>query len=330
MRRVTQFFKKFFGLLLIAIAALWLFGPREPIDANVIFEAASLNDDLDGYLAKSEARFGDLTEGIQKRIIWAGANGAKTDLALVYLHGWGASSEEIRPVPDDVAAQFGANLYFTRLKGHGRPSNLMAMSEPTMNDWVQDIAEAIAIGRRIGERAVLLTTSTGGTLAVAAANDPALRDGITGIVFVSPNFGPTEPMAALANWPLARYWLPILVGEWSEWEPHNALQGKYWTTRRQIVAGLPMMALIKYINGINLRDLDVPALFIYSEQDEVVSPALTAAAIDTWGGPKQVEKRIMTPEDSPNHHVIAGDIMSPNQTVETVQIISDWIAGLLN
>lgn len=330
MRRVLRFLRNFVGLLLIVIGALWLFGPREPIDATVTFDAASLGDDLDGYLATSEARFDDLTQGTQKRIVWAGDAGTQTDLAVVYLHGWGASSEEIRPVPDDVAARFGANLYFARLKGHGRPANELAMSEPAMNDWVQDTAEAIAVGRRLGKRVVLVTTSTGGTLAVAAAGDPALREGIAGIVLVSPNFGPADPMAGLANWPLARYWVPALVGEWREWEPHNALQGKYWTTRTQNVAALPMMALIKHVDGMDLSALDVPALFIYSEQDVVVSPALTAEAIEAWGGPKQVEKRVMTPEDTPSHHVIAGDIMSPNQTAETVQIIGDWVAQLPN
>lgn len=330
MRSVLGILRNFLGVLLIVIGGLWLFGPREPIDATVTFNAATLGDDLNGYLAQSEARFDDLTEGTQKRIVWAGNAGAQTELAVVYLHGWGASSEEIRPVPDDVAKRFGANLYFARLKGHGRPSNEMAMSEPSMNDWIQDTAEAIAIGRRIGKRVILVTTSTGATLAVAAVGDPALRDGVAGIVMVSPNFGPADPMAGLANWPLARYWVPTLVGEWREWEPHNALQGKYWTTRTQNVAALPMMALIKHVDGMDLGALDVPALFIYSEQDVVVSSALTAAAINAWGGPKQVEKRVMTPADTPSHHVIAGDIMSPSQTADTVQIIGDWVADLPN
>ncbi len=328
MRRFLRILRNFVGVLLVVIGALWLFGPREPIDASVTFDAGVLGDDLDGYLAAREAKFDDLTDGTQKRIIWAGETGAQTDLAVVYIHGWGASSEEIRPVPDQVAARFGANLYFTRLKGHGRPLNELAMSEPVMNDWVQDTAEAIAIGRRLGKRVILVTTSTGGTLAVAAAGDAALRDGIAGVVMISPNFGPADPMAGLANWPLARYWVPALVGEWRSWDPHNELQGKYWTTRTQNVAALPMMALIKHVDGMDLGALDMPALFIYSEDDVVVSPALTARAIKAWGGPKEVALRVMTPSDTPSHHVIAGDIMSPNQTAETAQIIGDWVANL--
>ena len=46
--------------------------------------------------------------------------------------------------------------------------------------------------------------------------------------------------------------------------------------------------------------------------------------------PKQVEKRVMTDADTPSHHVIVGDIMSPSQTAKTVQIIGDWVADLPN
>ena len=58
------------------------------------------------------------------------------------LQRWGAdalrvaaTSEEVRPLPEDVAKSLGANLYFTRLAGHGRGD--LPMSEPSMNDWMQ-------------------------------------------------------------------------------------------------------------------------------------------------------------------------------------------------
>jgi hypothetical protein len=42
----------------------------------------------------------------------------------------------------------GANLYFARLKGHGRSGD--AMLEGSVQAWVDDFAEAVAIGRRLG------------------------------------------------------------------------------------------------------------------------------------------------------------------------------------
>ena len=63
---------------------------------------------------------------------------------------------------DIVAGAVDANLFYTRLQGHGRSGK--AMGEATVEGWINDLAEAEAIGRRIGERMVLVGTSTGGTL----------------------------------------------------------------------------------------------------------------------------------------------------------------------
>ena len=93
-------------IAIVAVAGLFAFAPREPLD-------------LDSYLRDREAVVGGITPGTEKRILWAGAAGARTDWAVVYLHGFSATSEEIRPVPDRVAAGLGANLYFTRLAGYG-------------------------------------------------------------------------------------------------------------------------------------------------------------------------------------------------------------------
>lgn len=100
--------------LLLALAFLvilvLLFGPREPVDGEITFEPGALGEDLDAYLAASEAAFDDIIPGTEKRIVWAGEPGARTDTVILYLHGFSATSEEIRPVPDQVAANLGANL----------------------------------------------------------------------------------------------------------------------------------------------------------------------------------------------------------------------------
>ena len=103
------------GLIVAALAlggaALWIFGPREPFDRSLPFTEADLPADLDAYLAEREAASPDITPGAAKEIVWAGEAGAKTPLAIVYLHGFSATQKEIRPTPDIVAARFGANVY---------------------------------------------------------------------------------------------------------------------------------------------------------------------------------------------------------------------------
>ena len=299
---------------------------KESTDSTVRFDPTVLGDDLDAYLAEQEARFDDVTEGAEKRVVWAGEAGAQTDLAIVYVHGYSATSEEIRPVPDNVAVLNGANLYFTRLAGHGRPGE--AMSEPDMNDWVQDMAESMEIGRRIGKDVVVISTSTGATLAIFCASDPEMSENLVGMVLVSANFAPADPAAQLTYLPFARNWIPALAGEWYEWEPFNDAQRKFWTWRYKSTAIFPMMSLLKVVNNLDLSTLKTPTLWLYSENDQVIQPELIAEAAEAWGGPKQIEKRVVGPDDSPSSHVIAGDILSPSQTDETVEIINAWIAGL--
>ena len=177
-------FGKFLGRVLAALivvaalltATVWLWPAEAPL--RLAAYDATLPDDLDAHLAAREAVFDDLTPGTQKRIVWAGTPGEKTPLALIYLHGFSSTSEEVRPVPDRVAAALGANLYFARLAGHGRTGT--ALAGATAEDWLTDLAEALAIGTRIGERVILLGTSTGATLATIGLGDPSIAAALPG------------------------------------------------------------------------------------------------------------------------------------------------------
>jgi len=107
-------------IIFLAVLLLWVFGSRELADLKWSFDENSLGADLDNYLKTAESKLPDIVPGTEKRIIWHGKPHQKTPVSIVYLHGFSASSEEIRPVPDQVAQSLGANLYFARLTGHGR------------------------------------------------------------------------------------------------------------------------------------------------------------------------------------------------------------------
>ena len=312
--------------LILGVAAVLILGPREPVDTEIAFDPASLGDDLDAWLAEKEARVPDLRPGVEKRILWAGEAGRQTPLSIVYIHGFSSTSAEISPVPERVAAALGANLFFTRLAGHGRDG--AAMAEPAAGDWLEDTAEALAIGRRIGNRLLVIATSTGGTLAAIAATDPAMAEHVAGMVLISPNFGIANPGAVLLSLPYARLWAPLLAGRERSFTPRNAAHAEFWTVRYPLLAAIPVQALVDHLAGLDLSKARMPALFIYSEDDKVVSVAAMRAAADRWGGPVQIELRVMGAGDDPSSHVIAGDILSPGQTDETIEIIAGWASGL--
>lgn len=314
------------GLMLLVAGAMlaWQFGPYERVEVGVTpFEASRLDAGVDAYLATAEARFNDLTDGVQKRVIWAGEAEAKTPISVLYVHGFSATSEELRPVTDRVADGLGANLVFTRLRGHGRPGAELAKA--SVSDWMHDLAEALAIARKVGEEVVVIATSTGATLVAEAAVQDGMLDGVKALVFVSPNFAINDPRAGLLTLPGARYVLPLVVGSERDWEAQNESHKTYWTARYPTVAVFPMAALVKHAAEQDYSGVRVPTLFYLSEKDEVVSADVSMALAARWGAGADLA---LVPDEAavePQHHVIAGDILSPGNTDATVALMLNWL-----
>src|SRR5262245_29561336 len=166
------------AIWLVTLAALagplFPFTPR-PSD---IADAVVLAPDVDVYLREREAQQPDVKPELAKTIVWnEPTTRNRTPLALVYIHGFSASRRDITPVVETLASALHANAFLTRLAAHGSAS-AAAFATITAQDWLDDAREALAIGYRIGERVVLIGTSTGALLATMAAledNSPAHR-----------------------------------------------------------------------------------------------------------------------------------------------------------
>lgn len=309
-------------LLIIGLAALYLFGPREPVDTTLRFQPSQLSDDLDAYLAESEASDADVLPYTAKEIVWAYPNSkAKTPIALVYIHGFSATKGETRPMPDIAAKALGANLFYTRLKGHGAGSE--AMAKPTVQDWIDDTAEAIEIGTRLGEKVVVMGVSTGAPLAAFAALHPQLKDKVDGYILISPNFKILNAASTLLTLPYARNWVPLIAGAERSFETSNDLHAKFWTSTYPMTAVLPMAEMVRQSRSLPFENIDEPALFIYSEADTVVDNTVSKKIMDRWGGDTQLH--LVENADDKSNHVIAGDALSPNKTDEVAKAVTDWL-----
>ncbi|MEM8789477.1 MAG: alpha/beta hydrolase [Pseudomonadota bacterium] len=310
-------------LVLVAVgAAVWFLGPREPVSGPTGFDPERIGADLDAYLYEQERDIPNIRRGTQKHVLWADPVGkGRTPLSVVYVHGFSASLEEIRPVPDNVARALGANVFYTRLTGHGRDG--AAMAEATALDWRADMEEALEIGRRIGERVIVMGTSTGGTLAALALAEGAPN--VAGVVMVSPNFEIVAEGAQMLTWPFARQFVPLVAGRERFFAPENAAHGRWWTTRYPTVAVLPMAALVKAARAAAVETIEVPALFVFADADRVVSAERTRRVAARWGGPVTLWPVDLGPEDDRVAHVVAGDILSPGQTASVTERILEWV-----
>jgi len=309
-------------LLVAALGALYLLGPRVATDTTLTFREASIGADPDAYLAASEAKVANIRPGLAKEIIWAyPASRAKTPLSIVYIHGFSASKGEVRPLPDKVAAALGANLFFTRLAGHGQDN--AAMGEAGLNAWVNETAEALAIGRAIGEKVIVVATSTGGSLAAWALAQPDLAKDVAAAVLISPNFGVQASGAGLLTGPWGPQLAELLIGKERGFEPANDLQRHLWTWRYPTRATLPMAAIVKLARAQSYARVTIPALFIVSDGDKVIRPDEAKAVAAAWGGPHELVA-VDDPGD-PSSHVLAGDAFSPKMTDPLAARIVEWI-----
>lgn len=318
-------FLKVVGIIAVVIAVLFAIGPRPDANQEITFDVTSLPEDLDTYLRESEAKVANLRENAAKEILWqVPYSKPKTEYAVVYIHGFSASKVETAPVAQNVASALNANLYFTRLAGHGRDGN--AMAEASMADWLNDAAEAIAIGERLGNKVILMSASTGSTISVLAMTRPELAEKVHGLVMISPNFAIHGAPTWLMNMPWAESILPTLMGAERSFEPKSESHANGWTHTYPTRAVFPMGALLKTVDDVDFSEIDKPALFIYSNHDSVVVPERTKKVISAWGGAAATLE--VDDSENRNNHVIAGDILSANTTGRVSDAIIKWARSL--
>lgn len=309
------------GIVLLAI----LLGPRVEVEERwTDFEVGA---DPEAAVHAGEATVPGLDPAEAKEIVWHEPDlRARTPLSVVYLHGFSADRHELDPLPRLVADALGANLFYSRLAGHGLDGP--ALAEATVEEWLDDGAQAIAVGRAIGERVILLGTSTGGTLATWVASRDEARDDVAALALLSPNFGLNTPAGGLLLWPWGNLIARAVVGRERCFEPVNEAQREHWTTCYPVEATLPMMAMVELTTSGDLDRVRAPALFVYSAQDLVVSPEAALRTLDRLGSTEKRAVEIAGAERG-GYHINAGDIVSPETTDEVAGIVIDFLREVL-
>ena len=307
-------------VLLVALGPRNEFGPETPSQrASPPTELTA----LDAWLARSEATFPDIRPNNAKGITWQGPEPRKTAWSVVYLHGFSASRLETAPLAAEVAAALGANLFETRLAGHGRGEQ--AMGEASVQDWLADTVEAIRIGRMLGERVLVIACSTGATLATWHAVHEDAAD--LAFAFVSPNYGPRNKRSELINGPWGRQIALQLEGEMRGRAPQDSRELAAWTHRYPTRALFPMMALVKAVRDSDLARFKAPVLTMFSDADQTVDPAETRAVVARMG---TAEKTLVNVDFSQaaGQHVLTGAIKDPASVPRFSATIVAWARNL--
>jgi esterase/lipase len=199
-KAVLMFRKKWFKVLvtiIIVIVIIYLLGPhpKTPVYSSALPNVPSNATALENYIYNNEAQH-KLKPDNEARIIWFDSSKTKTEYAIVYLHGFSASQQEGKPIHTNIAKEFGCNLYLTRLAGHG-----IDTTEPMINLTADDLWEsakqALQIGKRLGNKVILMSTSTGGTLALKLAAD--YPQDVYALILMSPNIAIADSRSFILN-----------------------------------------------------------------------------------------------------------------------------------
>lgn len=301
-------------LLVLALLVLVYFAgpkPQKPVYGDAIPPVPSNTDSLFNYISSIESKH-KIKPDNEARVVWANDSiHTKTPYAIVYLHGFSASQKEGDPVHRNLAKQFGANLYLARLSAHGIDTSDALLSMTATNLW-ESAKEAYAIGKQLGDKVILMGTSTGGTLALMLA---ASYPEIAGLILLSPNIAINDPNAWITNNPWGLQIARLVKGGKMNIIPNKTEEYKqYWNATYRLEAVTELQELLETsMTKETFKKVKQPMLVLYyykneKEQDPVVKVSAMKAMFEEVSTPEALKK--MVPIPNAGSHVLGSPIQS--------------------
>lgn len=304
------------GVAILVVAAAYFFGPRAQFEPIVSPEIALWDislDSLDRYVKAKDQDLPHLKPDNESRIIWADSI-RKTPYSVVYLHGFSASPMESHPTHITFARRLGCNLYIPLLAGHGLEDE-ESFLELTPNELIESAKEAVAIGQLLGENVIVMSCSTGSTLAIYLAG--ANLDVIDAMLMYSPNISLFDPTAKMITGPWGKQILKKILGDYrnpSE-EPEGPAK-QYWTTTYRTEGLIALQALLDETMTPEVFERVKQPYFVgfYYKDEENQDKTISIEAIkafDRHTSTSSDQKQLMAFPDA-GEHVIANPVKSKN------------------
>jgi pimeloyl-ACP methyl ester carboxylesterase len=262
--------KKWLLAIPVLLLAVYVSGPA-PASATYISTMPRVPSEpaaLETYIKQQEAVH-KLKPDNEARIVWANDSlKEKTEYAIVYLHGFSACQEEGNPTHRNIAAAFGCNLYLSRLAEHGIDTSEPMMNLTADNYWAS-AQLALAIGKQLGKKVILMGTSTGGTNALQLA--AAYPGDVYALLLLSPNIAINNDKAYLLN----NHW-GLQLAKWVTGHDHNEAKDtrpvykQYWYYRYPFNGTAALEELLETsMNPETYTRVTQPTLMLYYYKDSV-------------------------------------------------------------
>ncbi len=283
-------FLKWLGLILLILIVIYFLGPqpKAPSYARDLPAVPSDAALLENFVREQESRH-RIKPDNEARIIWFNDSSKnKTEYSVVYLHGFSASQEEGDPVHYEFAQKFGCNLFLSRLSDHGVDTT-EPMASLTADRLWNSAKQAYAVGKQLGNKVILMATSTGGSLALKLA---AEYPDIAGLILLSPNVAINDPNAWMLNnrWGLqiARF----VKGKYNQAKDTSAIYAQYWYYQYRMEAAVELEELIETsMKESVFRKVKQPLLMLYYFRDEDNQDAVVKVS-----AMKRMFRQVSTPD----------------------------------
>jgi esterase/lipase len=305
-------FIKWLGIVLVILIIVYFLGPQPslPEYTNELPSVPSEPIQLEKYIGDNEAKH-KLKPDNEARIIWFNdSTKEKTEYAIVYLHGFSASQEEGDPVHKEFAKKFGCNLYLSRLAEHGIDT-MDALANYTAEKSWRSAVEAYAIGKQLGKKIILMSTSTGGTLALKLCTE---FPDIAANIMMSPNIAINDPNA----WLLNNHWglqiAHVIVGPQRTVSDTTALYARYWNNRYSTNSLVQLEELLEStMKESTFNKVTQPTLLLYyfkddDHQDDVVKVSAMKRMFVQLSTPDSLKRQTAIP--NAENHVLGSPIKS--------------------
>lgn len=323
---------KFVVVFLVLLGIFYVLGPSPdaPIYNEQMPEIASITK-LDHYIATKESKF-NVRPDNEAQIIWADSNGIATEYVILYLHGFSASHKEGYPVHQNLSKHFGANLFLSRLAEHGLHSDTSLFYYTADKAW-ESAKEALVISNTLGKKVIIISTSTGGTLALKLAAIYPNR--IHALINLSPNIRIKDPTARLLNNPWGKEIATLVFGKQRAISYEREDTKQYWDTLYSVNALVELEELMETsMTEETFSKINCPVLSLYyykdgQNQDEVIDVSVIANMHQSLGTKEELKeyKALATP----GTHVIASSYRSKDYAIveKEIKLFCEKTLGML-
>ncbi len=216
----------------------------------------------------------------------------KTEYAILYIHGFGASRAEGEATVDPIAAKLKANTYYLRLPGHG--TNLEDHRDTPFTEYIRVAEESFLMMDKLGNHTILMGTSMGGLIATyLAAKYP---DKLSSLVLFSPFYDFTVPLAKLFYFPGGTAFGELVQGKVRKSPAKKPDDGlgehyyEYWYKDQYLAAVHHVSDTTKFVLAQKpFEKIKVPVLLVYyykdkEHQDKTASVDAMLKAFPKFGG----------------------------------------------